>query len=95
MRVTSCENDQIILVCWRHSPFFFFPFRVAFAAYGGSQARGQIGAVATGLPHSSRQCWLLNPLSEARDPTHNLMVPSQIRFHGSTTGIPHVTFLKS
>ena len=30
----------------------FCPFRAALAAYGGSQARGVIGAVATGLYHS-------------------------------------------
>ena len=51
-------------------------------AYGGSQAKGRIGAVATGLHHntatpdpsrvcdlhhSSGQCQILNPLSEARD----------------------------
>ena len=29
---------------------------------------------------SSQQCQIFNPLSEARDRTHNLMVPSQIRF---------------
>ena len=32
------------------------------------------------LCHSSRQCWILNPLSKARDPTCNLMIPSQIDF---------------
>ena len=26
------------------------------------------------LHHSSQQCWVLNPLSEARDPTHVLMI---------------------
>ena len=31
------------------------------------------------LHHSSRQCWILNPLSKAMDQTHNLTVPSQIR----------------
>ena len=30
------------------------------------------------LYHSSWQCWILNPLSEARDWTHFLMVTSQI-----------------
>ena len=30
----------------------FCPFRVAPAAYGGSQARGLIGAIAAGLQHS-------------------------------------------
>ena len=32
--------------------FYFFVFLGPHAAYGGSQARGQIGAVATGLHHS-------------------------------------------
>ena len=32
--------------------FFFLLFRAIPAAYGGSQARGVIGAVATGLYHS-------------------------------------------
>ena len=31
------------------------------------------------LHHSSQQCQILNPLSEARDQTRNLMVPGQIR----------------
>ena len=30
------------------------------------------------LHHSSRQCWILNPLSEARDQTHNLMFTNQV-----------------
>ena len=33
-------------------PFVFLSFRAAPAAYGGSQARGQIGDVAAGLHHS-------------------------------------------
>ena len=32
--------------------FFFCPFKAASAAYGGSQARGQIGTAAAGLHHS-------------------------------------------
>ena len=32
------------------------------------------------LHHSSRQCWILNPLSEARDRTRILMVTSQVRY---------------
>ena len=38
------------------------------------------------LHHSSWQCQKINLLSEARDQTCNLMVPSQIRFHCTTTG---------
>ena len=30
------------------------------------------------LHHSSQQHWILNPVSEARDKTPNLMVPSRI-----------------
>ena len=57
---------------------FLFLFTAAPAAYGGSQARGQIElqlpayTTATERPdlsHSLRQCWILNPLSEARNPT--------------------------
>ena len=44
------------------------------------------------LHHSSQQCRILNPLSEARDQTNNLMVPSQICFHCAMTGTP-VLFL--
>ena len=40
------------------------------------------------LHHSSQQCRILSPLSEARDRTHNLMVPRWIRFRCTTTGTP-------
>ena len=64
--------------------------------YGGSQARGGIGAMAAGL-RQSQVCglyyglwkrWILNQLSEARNWTGNLMVPSQICFHCSMMGTP-------
>ena len=46
--------EELILI--RHIlfslSFFFCLFRAAPTAYGGSQARGLIGAVATGLYHS-------------------------------------------
>ena len=47
------------------------------------------------LHHSSKQRWILNPLTEARDRTRNLMVPSLIRFHCATTGTPVHVILKS
>ena len=40
------------------------------------------------LHHSSWQRWILNPLREARDGTHNLMVPSRIHFHCATMRTP-------
>ena len=40
------------------------------------------------LHHSSWQCWILSPLSEARDQTRILMGTSQIRFQCTTTGTP-------
>ena len=42
------------------------------------------------LHHSSWQCWILNPLSEARYQTHNLMLPSQIHFCCAMTGTPKI-----
>ena len=83
---------------WRQQGFFLFVcflfcfvflFRAAPAAYGGSQARGPIGATAAGLRHSHSTSGseprlqptpqltampILDPLSEARDQTHNLVV---------------------
>ena len=65
--------------------FFFFNlfFRFASSAHGGSQARGPNGDEAVGLCHSHSnagsdlhlqptQCWIFDPLSEARDQTHIL-----------------------
>ena len=37
---------------------------------------------------SSRQRWMLNPLSEARDQTRILMDTSHVRYHWATTGTP-------
>ena len=83
--------------------FVFCPFRVAPTPYGGSQARGLIRAVAASLHQShsnarsklclwptpsSWQSQILNPLSDARDQTRHLMVPSQIRFHCAMTVTP-------
>ena len=45
------------------------------------------------LHHSSWQRWILNPLREARNWTQSLMVPSQIRFHCATMGIPKFSFV--
>ena len=44
------------------------------------------------LYHSSRQRQILNPLREARDRTHNLMVPSRIRFHQAQWDLPLLVF---
>ena len=66
----------------------FLLFRASLAAYGGSQARGLIRATAASLHHSSQQCQILNPLSEAGDQTHNLMVPSHICLHPAAAGTP-------
>ena len=67
--------------------------RAAPAAFGGFQARGSIRAIAAGLPHShskwdqsricdlyhsSWQCLILNPLSEAGDQTGVLMDASRV-----------------
>ena len=88
--------------------FFFFSLFMAIpAAYGSSQAGVEselhLLAYTTAtamqdpshiciLHHSSRQCHILNPLSEARDGTRNLMIPSQIRFHCAIMGTPPFLF---
>ena len=76
-------------------------------AYGSSQPRGWIEAVAAGLHHShsnarskpvcdlhhnSWQHQILNPLSEARDQTCILMDVSQVHYYCATTGTPPKSF---
>ena len=46
------------------------------------------------LHHSSQQCWIPDPLSEARDRTHILMDTSRILFHCVTTGTLMLRFRK-
>ena len=43
-----------------------------------------------GLHYSSWQHWILNPLSETRGRTHNLMVPSWIPFCCAKMGTPKI-----
>ena len=90
---------------WSRFFFFFFSFRAA--AFGNSQARGQMGAAAVGLHHShcnnpswicnlhrsSQQCQILNPLSGARDWTHILMHTSQVPFCWTPMGTLRVALL--
>ena len=52
--------------------------------------RGQIGAAAAGLHHSSQQCWILSPLSETRDQFRILVDTSQVCYHWGTTGTPYL-----
>ena len=40
------------------------------------------------LHHSLQQRQILNPLSEAKDQSRNLKVPSRIHFHCATMGTP-------
>ena len=77
------------------------------AANGSSQARGPIIAAAAStatakvdlsqiwdLSCSLQKGWILNPLNKARDPTHNLMVHSRIRFHCAMARTPKVKSFK-
>ena len=49
-------------------------------AYATAAALRDLSCVCD-LHHSSQQCWILNPLGEARDGTCVLMDTSQICFH--------------
>ena len=79
----------------------FFEFRATHTAYGiprpGVKLELWLPAYATAtatqdpscicdLHHSSQQHQILNPLSEARDRTHNLLVPSRIHFRCAIDG---------
>ena len=66
----------------------FLPFRATPAAYGGSQARGPVGAAAAGLHHGHSHTRFLTHWTEARDRIRSLMVVSWIPFCRATVGTP-------
>ena len=91
-------NKSIFFKCFAFIYLFiyFCLFAISWAApaaYGGSQARGLIGAVAASQSQSQSNAGseprlrptpqlmgqILSPLSRVRDRTRNLMVPSRIR----------------
>ena len=98
------EKEMKDIHIWKENPIFRRQYLFYRVAYGGSQARGRIGAVAAGLYRKLQQCRIqaasaiyttahsnarsLNPLSKARDQTLVLMGASQIRFHWATMGTP-------
>ena len=59
-------------------------------AYTTATAMQELSRVCD-LHHSSWQCQILNPLSEARDQTRSLTVPSRIRFRCAMRGTPNFT----
>ena len=97
------EADLFIFILFCY--YYYFCLFVLFTptAYGSSQARGLIGAVAnttsTATPdpsciyklrHSSWQHRILNPLGE--DQTRNVMVPHRIRFCWATRETPRLIY---
>ena len=79
VRYVKLHIDMPMLKSWWNFFCCFCLFRATPVAYGGSKARGRISAVVAtatakwdmsrvcDLYHSSGQCQILNPLSEARD----------------------------
>ena len=84
---------------------FIYLFRAALVAYGNSQARDWIGAIAAGLhhshSHSNGQIWAAsvtnttaygNPRSDARNRTCILVDASWLHYCWATTGTPAPSF---
>ena len=70
----------------KHHFFFFFALwgpwvgiksKLQLPAYTIAMATQDLSHIFD-LHHSSQQCWILNPLSEARDQTRILMDPSRV-----------------
>ena len=88
--------------------FFFWLFRAEFTAHTSSQARvkselklpAYTRATAMRDPshvchlhHSSQQCWILKPLTKARDRNCALTDTSQFWYHWAAMGTPSAHFL--
>jgi len=93
---------------YKHGNFFFLglhlshmgvprlgaEFELQLLAYTTARAMPNLSHVCD-LHHSSRQSWILNPLSEARDQTSVLTDASQICFHWATVGTPNIVNVNS
>ena len=93
---TECDKD-----CWFVCSFVAFlgpHLQHMGVPRPGVESELQLPAYSTAIatPDQSRswQHWILNPLSKARDQTHNLMVPSRICFPCATTGTPKTAIFK-
>ena len=62
-------------------------------AYTTATATSDLSCICK-LHHSSRQCQILNPESEAKDQTHLLMDTSQTSFCCATVGTPSISIIK-
>ena len=102
----TLNNGPNALLRLYDQKYLFLGGGAAPEAYGGSLARGLIGATVASLRRShsnarskprlrpTRQLMqrqFVNPQSEARDRTRILVVPSQIRFHCAVTGTPETS----
>ena len=74
-------------------PKLGFKLELQLLAYATAAATSDSSHVCD-LHHSSWQCRILNPLSEARDQTRNLTVSSQIRFCCAMTGTLRLFYLE-
>ena len=78
-------EQQMMYLGWPFLFFLSFFLFWAMPAACGVTATTYTTATATqdlgDLHHSSWQHWILNPLSNAKDRTYNLMVTSQIHLH--------------
>ena len=73
-------------------PFLFFSFFLGpHSAHATATAMPDPSCICN-LQHTSLQHRILNPLSKARDRTHNIMVPSWICFLCATMRTPHCIF---
>ena len=85
---TLAFSVRTLIECYSKE-FFFFNCMASPVAYGSSQARGQIGAVAEAYATATTadpSCGcnlhqILDPLSEVRDGACNLMDASQVLNH--------------
>ena len=93
LNVQSLDNPG--LMSYFFSLFWFcfvLFFRAAPVAYATATATPDLSHICE-LHLGSQQHRILNLLSEARDRTRNLMIPSRIHFHCTMRGTPDELFL--
>ena len=71
-------------------PWLGVELELELPAYATATANQDLSRVCD-LYHSSQQCWILNPLSEARDGTNILMDTSWVCYHWAMMETPYIS----
>ena len=94
LRVCQCIVVFVLFCFWFFAFLWLYLQHIEVSRLGTGMATLDLSHICD-LCHSSQQCQILNPLSEARNQTHIPMDPSLVCYHWATTGTAGMEYLEA